>query len=183
MPHHARSIPLLLPLLVVVALAPTFAAPSDVNSSGAPVTVRPSTLALAVSELAGHRVRVPDARVVGVFEPRVFLIETADRMHSLRGFRDRVIVLIHPGALTVEPTAIVGETVTVVGVARTVLGIQVTGEVPWPSRLDRGVLERLEIRAALLGSSVETADDVELTTHAPSSHLSEHHVRINADRR
>jgi len=159
MQHHAPWVP----LLVAVALAPTFATPSDINSGAPPIIVHPSTLALAVSELAGQRVRVPDARVVGVFEPRVFLIETAGRMPSLRGFRDRVIVLIHPGALSVEPTVIVGETVTVVGVARTLLGIQVTGEVPWPPRLDRSVVERLEIRAALLASSVQTGEGVELT--------------------
>ena len=58
---------------------------------------------------------------------------------------------------------LVASTVTVFGVARTVLGVQVTGEIPWPSRLDRQLIDRLEIRAALLATSVQTAEGVELT--------------------
>jgi hypothetical protein len=49
------------------------------------------------------------------------------------------------------------------GIARTLLGMQVTGEVPWPARLDRETVERLEIRAAILATSVHTADGIELT--------------------
>ena len=162
MPHHATCVPLLL----AAALAPAFAAPSDVNATGSSLTVRPSTIALAASELAGQRVRVPDARVAEVLDPHVFLIETAGGMPSLDSYRDRVIVLIDEGALTVEPTAIVGETVTIVGVARTLLGIQLTGEATWPSKLNRRAVERLEIRAALLASSVETPEGVELTNRS-----------------
>ena len=39
---------------------------------GLPILVRPSTLAAQIAELAGHAVRVPYSRVVGVFNPRVF---------------------------------------------------------------------------------------------------------------
>jgi hypothetical protein len=163
MEHDARWIPLALALIV----APSFSTPADVGADGVAITVRPFTLASTVSELAGHNVRVPGARVVGVFEPRVLVIDTAARFTALRGSRDRIIVLIHPGALRVSPKSIVGSTVTVSGVARTVLGVQVTAEVPWPSVLDRKLVDRLEIRAALLATSVQTADGVELTDQAP----------------
>jgi hypothetical protein len=61
----------------------------------------------------------------------------------------------------------VASTVTVEGVARTVLGMQVSAEVPWPARLDRETIERLEIKAAILATSVHTADGVELTSRVP----------------
>jgi hypothetical protein len=47
--------------------------------------------------------------------------------------------------------------------------MQVTAEVPWPSALDRKLVERLEIHAALLATSVQTADGVELTDQGSPS--------------
>jgi hypothetical protein len=158
-----------IPLLLALAVSPTIATRSGPATAELPITVRPSMLASTVDELAGRNVRVPYARVVGVFEPRVFLIETASQLPPLRGFRDRVIVLIHPGALRVPPKLLVASTVTVSGVARTILGVQVTREVPWPSELDRELIERLEVRAALLATSVQTADGVELTDQSRPS--------------
>ncbi len=72
-------------------------------------------------------------------------------------------MLVDEGALRVDAAAIVGSDVTVLGTARTLLGMQVTGEVPWPPILTRDVTERYEIRAAVLATSVQTADGVELT--------------------
>jgi hypothetical protein len=140
---------------------------SPVGAAAKPmrITLRPSTLAEGVSELAGHDVKVLYAKVVGVFNPSVFVVETATRDGGTwaSGFRDRVIVLIHPGALRVPATLVVGSTVTVLGVARTLLGVQVTREVPWPPPLDRKLVDRLEIRAAVLAHSVQTPEGVELT--------------------
>ncbi len=161
-----------IPLLLTLAVAPTFARRVEPAKDRLAISVQPSTLALMISELAGQRVRVPDARVVGVFEPRVFVIETASRLGPFPGQRDRVVVLIQPGALRVPPSSIVASTVTVFGVARTVLGIQVTGEIPWPSKLDPQLIDHLEIRAALLATSVQTAEGVELTDQARTGDLS-----------
>jgi hypothetical protein len=157
-----------IPLALALIVAPSFSTRADVGTDGVTITVRPFTLASTVSELAGRSVRVPGARVVGVLEPRVLVIDSAAPFTALRGARDRIVVLIHPGALRVSPQSIVGSTVTVSGVARTVLGVQVTAEVPWPSVLDRKLVDRLEIRAALLATSVQTADGVELTDVPPN---------------
>jgi hypothetical protein len=134
-----------------------------------PATVRPATLADQIGGLAGYRVRVPGARVVGVFEPRVFLIDTSALLLPTIGNRNRVLVMVDGGALRVPPETLVASTVTVEGIARTLLGMQVSAEVPWPARLDRETLERLEVRAAILATSVHTADGVELTTRPPTA--------------
>jgi hypothetical protein len=41
--------------------------------------------------------------------------------------------------------------------------MQVSREVPWPKELSPEAVERLEIHAAVLASSVRTAEGVELT--------------------
>ena len=138
-------------------------APPELRAGGIPILVRPSALAAQISELAGQTVRVPYSRVVGVFNPRVFLIDTATRLPPLVGNRHRVVVLVAPGSLKVAPEAIVASTVTVLGVARTLLGMQVSREVPWPTELRPDVVQRLEIRAAVLANSVRTAEGIELT--------------------
>jgi hypothetical protein len=120
-------------------------------------------LAQQVSVFAGHHVRVWQAKVVGVFDPRVFLVETATRFRDPIGFRDRVLVMVDPGALRVPATLLVGSTVTVFGVARTLLGMQVSHEVPWPTMLDPKLVEQLEIHAAVLARSVQTPEGIELT--------------------
>ena len=130
----------------------------------APILVRPATLAAQIGELAGQTVRVPYSRVVGVFNPRVFVVDTASRLPALPGNRGRVLVFVDPGALRVADTMLVSSTVTVSGVARTLVGMQVTGEVAWPRELRPEVIERLEIRAAVLAASVQTAEGVELTS-------------------
>jgi hypothetical protein len=127
-----------------------------------PITVRPATLADAIDQLAGIDVRVPNARVVGVFNPRVFVVDTDMRLNS-PGYRDRIVVFVESGALRVSSSTLVGATVRISGVARTLLSMQVTREVPWPAELDRDTVKRLEIRAAVLANSVHTPDGVELT--------------------
>ena len=134
------------------------------QKTAAPITVRPGTLALAIDELAGFEVNVPHARVVGVFNPRVLVVDTASSIRPLLGHRDRVLVMIESRVLKVPSTAIVGATVRISGVARTLLGVQTTAEVPWPDILQRELIERLEIRAAVMASSVRTAEGVELTS-------------------
>ena len=129
---------------------------------GAPIPVRPAILADAIEELAGFDVNVSHARVVGVLNPRVFVVDTETRLSSI-GFRDRVVIFIGSGELRVPSTIIVGSTVRVSGVARTLVGMQVTREVPWPAELDRDMVKRLEIRAAVLATSVKTAEGTELT--------------------
>lgn len=130
---------------------------------GLPILVRPSTLAAQIAELAGHTVRVPYSRVVGVFNPRAILIDTATRLPPVPGHRARVLVLIEPGPLRVSPNMVVSSTVTVLGVARTLLGMQVAREVPWPPELEPNAIDKLEIRAAVLATSVQTPEGIELT--------------------
>lgn len=127
-----------------------------------PILVRPGMLAAQIGELAGQAVRVPSARVVGVMNPRVFLVDTATRLPPVIGHRLRVVVLTDPGMLNVPESLLVASTVTIVGVARTVLGMQVAREVPWPRELNAESIERLEIKAAILASSVQTAEGIEL---------------------
>lgn len=132
-------------------------------ADGLPIRVRPGMLAAQIGELAGHEVSVPYARIVGVFNRRAFLIDTSTRLPPVIGHRARVLVLIERGDLTVPASLIVASTVTVAGIARTLLGMQVSREVPWPRELTPEAIERLEIRAAVLATSVRTAEGVELT--------------------
>jgi hypothetical protein len=128
-----------------------------------PILVRPGTLAAQINELAGHVVRVPYARVVGVFNPRVFLVDTATRLPPIVGHRSRVLVFVDTGGLRVTPEQIVASTVTIHGLARTLLAMQVGSEAVWPTQLDPKKVEQLEIRAAVLARSVRTAEGIELT--------------------
>jgi hypothetical protein len=116
-----------------------------------------------IDEVGGRQVRLPKSRVLVVINPRVFLIESANPLPAIVGNLDRVLVLVHEGALRVDPALLVGSDVTVHGTARTLLGLQVTNEVPWPDILTRDITKRFEIRAAVLATSVQTADGVELT--------------------
>jgi hypothetical protein len=131
-----------------------------------PITVRPGTLAALVDTLAGRPVRLSYARVVGVFDPRVFLVDSQTRLRPLVD-RNRVLVFIETGTLRVEPASLVSSTVTVSGVARTLLGMETTREVPWPRALTREAVERLDIRAAVLARSVRTPEGIDLLTAAP----------------
>lgn len=132
-------------------------------SSKREITVRPEALASFIEELAGFTVRVPYARVVGLFDSRSFLVDSAMRLRPSPGHRDRILVLVDDAALRVPAETLVASTVTVEGVARTLLGMQVTRDAPWPPQLDPDRLKRLDVRAAVLATSVRTAEGVELT--------------------
>jgi hypothetical protein len=136
----------------------------DADDERLPVRTRPAMLASSIDQLAGQQVVVSGARAVGMFGPRALVIDTASRFAPVIEPRGRILVLVEAGEIHVHPELLVGATVRVTGVARTVLGMQVTREVPWPAELDRGRIARLDIQAAVLASSVQTPDGVELTT-------------------
>lgn len=124
--------------------------------------LHPAALAQLIDELGGRQIMLSKAYVPAVLNPRVFLVESGGAIPPTVGNLHRVLVLVDGGTLRVDAAALVGSNVRVVGVARTLLGVQVTREVPWPPELTREILERYEIRAAVLASSVQTADGVEL---------------------
>jgi hypothetical protein len=160
-----RSTSLCIALVILLSAGPRpLIAAQGAAADGLPIRVRPGMLAAQIAEFAGHEVTVPYARIVGVFNPRAFLIDTSTRLPPVTGHRARVLVLVQRGALTVEPATIVASTVTVGGVARTLLGMQVSREVEWPTELTPEAVERLEVRAAVLATSVRTAEGVELTS-------------------
>jgi hypothetical protein len=132
------------------------------------VAVRPGMLAYHIESFAGQSIRVPNARVVGVLQPDVFLVDSQAELPPLTGNRARVLVFVRGATLRVSPTLLVGESVTLSGVARTLLGMHVTAEVAWPEVLTPSLVSKLEIKAAMLVTSVRTADGVELTTGAPA---------------
>jgi hypothetical protein len=139
---------------------------SAVGSSGSAETrIRPMTLANGIDEIAGQDVRVLSARVVGVISPQVFLIEPASSYQMTLGYRDRIAVLLAgTTALRVDAPTLVGSTVSVAGVARTPLGLRVGREVPWPRELTDAYMDRLDVRAAVLATSVQSPEGVELTS-------------------
>ena len=134
-----------------------------VERADTPLAIRATVVADHIAEFAGRPLRVLEGRVVGVLEPRAFLIEPATSYLKAMGSRDRMLVLIESASLRVSPELLVGSIVTVTGVVRTLLGIQVTGELPWPTKLDPEEVDRLEVRGALLATSVQTGEGVELT--------------------
>jgi hypothetical protein len=165
-PSHSQPAPHTTDGLSVPMILPESATEAPVTVDRLPLLVRPSMLAAQIEELAGHSVRVLYARVVGVFNPRAFLIDTSTRLPPVTGHRARVLVLVERGGLSVPAPSLVASTVTVAGVARTLLGMQVSREVQWPTELRPELVERLEIRAGVLASSVRTADGIEVTSRA-----------------
>ena len=128
-----------------------------------PINLHPGGLARLIDEVGGRPVTLPRARVIAVLNPQVLLIESASPLQATSGMLDRVLVLIGGAELRVDAASLSGADVHVAGTARTLLGAQVTGEVPWPRQLTPDMIKRLEIRAAVLATSVRTADGVELT--------------------
>ena len=138
----------------------------EVRRNQFPVTVRPDTLASLVDTLAGRSIRLISTRVVGVFDPRVFLVESQARLRPILE-RNRVLVFIETGTLRVTPASLVASTVTLSGVARTLLGMQVSSEVPWPTALTPDAVKHLDIRAAILARSVRTPEGIDLVVRNP----------------
>ena len=132
-----------------------------------PITVRPSALSQVVSELAGSPVNVPRARILWVVDTHAVVIESDSLFDPTWRDRGRVLVLLERNrSLAIPRSPVSIAPVNVVGIARTLLGIQAAQDVPWPQALTRREIERLGIRAAILASSVRTADGVELTSSA-----------------
>jgi hypothetical protein len=130
-----------------------------------PITVRPSALAQVVSELAGSPVNVQRARILWVVDSHAVVIESDSMFDPTWRDRGRVLVMLDRNrALAIPRSPVAIAPVNVVGIARTLLGIQAAQDVPWPPALTRREIERLGIRAAILASSVQTADGVELTS-------------------
>jgi hypothetical protein len=164
MGRHSRSIALLTLLIVESSMAADRTQLERPPSrETAEIRLHPASLAELIDSVGGRDVMLPRSRVLAVINPRAFLIESASALPARTGTLDRVLVLIDAGALRVDPRSLVGSNVRVRGVARSLLGIQVTAEVPWPPELAPEMVKRLEIRAAVLATSVETPDGVELT--------------------
>jgi len=133
-----------------------------------PIEMHPFALAQSVGELAGYPVNVPRARILWVIDQHAVVIESDSSFGPTWRDRGRVLVLVRRDrslAIPRPPVAIAP--VTIVGVARTLLGVQAAHDVPWPESLTRHEIERLDIRAVILASSVQTADGVELTSLVP----------------
>jgi hypothetical protein len=137
----------------------------EVRRNQFPITVRPDTLAALVDSLAGRSVRLVSARVVGVFDPRVFLVESQTPLRPIIE-RNRILVFIEAGRLRVDSALLVASTVTLSGVARTLLGMHVGSEVAWPTVLTPDAVKRLDIRAAILARSVRTPEDIDLVVRS-----------------
>jgi hypothetical protein len=137
--------------------------PAVASRQPASITLHPGGLAQLIDEVGGRPVTLPRARVIAVLNPQVLLIESASALPATIGMLDRVLVLIGGAELRVDAASLSGADVQVAGTARTLLGVRVTGEVAWPQALTPDMVKRLEIRAAVLATSVRTADGVELT--------------------
>ena len=134
-----------------------------------PITVRPSALSQVVSELAGSPVNVQRARILWVIDSHAVVIESDSVFDPTWRDRGRVLVVLERSrSLAIPRPPVSIAPVNVVGIARTLLGIQAAQDVPWPQALTRREIERLGIRAAILASSVRTADGVELTSSTPA---------------
>ena len=159
------------PVMVLAATALLIARPQDVDrrlARGAPpLTVQASALGHMITEIAGYRVNVPHARILWVVDAHALVVESDSPFGPTWRDRNRVLVLLQRGkSLAVPRPPVAIAPVTIVGVARTLLGIQAGHDVPWPESLTRRELDRLDVRAAVLASSVQTADGVELTSTA-----------------
>ena len=130
-----------------------------------PIPVLPFALAQMVGELAGYPVAVQRARLLWIVDAHAVVIESDSPLHPEWRDHGRVLVLTtRERSLAIPRPPIAIAPITVVGVARTLLGVQAGYDVPWPEPLTRRVVDRLDIRAAILASSVRTADGVELTS-------------------
>jgi hypothetical protein len=129
------------------------------------ITIRPFALAQVVGEIAGYSVHVPSARILRVVDTRAVVVESDSPMRPTWRDRNRVLVVLENGrSLAIPRPPVATSPVTIIGVARTLLGLQAGHDVPWPEPLTRDVINRLDIRAAILASSIQTADGVELTS-------------------
>ena len=116
------------------------------------------SLADSIEEIAGSHVRVLEARVVEVLDPRAVLVEAATKYRTLRGQRDRIVVFLQEKSTRNAPELALGSTVTLVGTARTLVSLRATNEVPWPVRLTQEEIRKLEVSGAIVDGAIETAE-------------------------
>jgi hypothetical protein len=123
-----------------------------------PVILHVPSLADSIEAIAGSPVRVLEARVVEVLDPRAVLVEAATKYRALRGQRDRIVVFLQEGGTRNAPELAIGSTVTIVGTARTLVSLRATNEVPWPVRLTREEIKELEVNGAVVGGTIEASE-------------------------
>ena len=148
------------PALIAVALCSTPAVHGQQLSPALPLPVilHVPSLSDSIDEIAGSPVRVLDARVVEVIDPRAILVEAATKYRALRGQRDRIVVFLQEGSTRSAPELAIGTTVTIVGVARTLLSLRATNEVAWPVRLSQEEIKDLEVSGAIVGATIESSE-------------------------
>jgi hypothetical protein len=132
-------------------------------AEAAPLPLRAAMVVDFIDTFAGQEVRIQNARVVGLITPTVFLVEPATPYLKPMGARDRLAVFIGAAHLRVGPEVLVGSIVRLEGAVRTLLSLRASHEIDWPASLDTQRIDRLEIRAAIVASSVRTAEGTELT--------------------
>lgn len=133
-----------------------------------PMSLHPFALAQSRGEFAGYPVKLLHARILRVIDAHAMVIESDPAFGPTRLDRGRVLVVVERNRLLAIPSQPVAiAPITVVGIARTLLGIQAGHDVPWPSALRKRDVHRLDIRAAVLATSVRAPEGVELTSIAP----------------
>jgi hypothetical protein len=124
-----------------------------------PIILHAPSLLDSIDTIAGHRVRILDARVLDVVEPRVILVEANTHYRTLRGQRDRVLVFAADGGDANGAQLAIGSPVIVEGIARTLLSVRATSDVSWPASLDADDVKELEVRGAIVRAAIVTAED------------------------
>jgi hypothetical protein len=170
-----RSIPRLtvscaVPILIsTAAVGLTAQVPEHrVPAGQPPITMHPFALAQSADELAGYPIHVQRARVLWVIDQHAMVIESEGPFDPTWRDRGRVLVVVgRDRSLAIPRRPVSIAPITIVGVARTLLGIQAGHDVPWPEALTRHEIDRLNIGAAVLATSIRTPDGVELTSAAP----------------
>jgi hypothetical protein len=127
------------------------------------ISVYPPTLSDFSDEFGRQPVRLPVSRVVEVVGTRALVVEPIGKWSKTVPWLDRVLVVIANGTLSAEPEAIDDTQIRVHGMVRTPLGMQVSREAQWPQELTRQRIDKLEVQALVMATSVETLDGVELT--------------------
>jgi hypothetical protein len=158
-PHPLTTVGLAAAL--ALCIVPAQAQQATQNSSASdplPFVVHVPALLDSIDIIAGHRVQLRDARVLEVLEPRAILVEANTHYRTISGQRDRVLVFVAGGSERNLAQFAIGAPVVVEGVARTMSSIRATNEVPWPAGLDSDDVKELEIRGAVVGASLRTAE-------------------------
>ena len=145
-------------IALALCLTPALHAQQLTPAVPLPVILHVPSLADSIEEIAGSPVRVLEARVVEVLDPRAILVEAATKYRALRGQRDRIVVFLQEGGSRNAPELAIGSTVTIVGTARTLVSLRATNEVPWPVRLTQEEIKELEVSGAVVGGAIETAE-------------------------